>query len=362
MEVFISWSKNSSRQIAEKLKELIETISGKSIVAFFSQKDISAGKEFEKEITKAIKKCKVLFAIITPDSKKSPWLSYEAGYAKGKCKRVVPILFYDDEKWTSWIDNPLNVGQHISINRTSFAEDLLKVLDINYEKNKEEEINSFVEAARKIIQEANDVPLHCQDIVNNLLNNIPYENPTIKNGIVHFKNGFETTELHKTYSDIFTNGTCKRLWVYARRGERLIISEGKDIIDYLLRHNDFSKSGIDFRMLIISPNHPNINKAHAGNIDLFKIKLIANIGEIKRLVGSNKCICDCFRFYTCERKTAMIVVDNAVIANKVVYDINGYPQIFTDSPFDVVDTESDKGKDYIEEFENAWNNSSPIYQ
>ncbi len=99
---------------------------------FFSQKDISAGKEFEKEITTAIEQCDTLFAIITPDSRKAPWLLYEAGYAKGNGKRVVPILFYEDEKWTSWVDNPLNTSQHISIDRTDFANKLLEVINAQF--------------------------------------------------------------------------------------------------------------------------------------------------------------------------------------------------------------------------------------
>lgn len=56
----------------------------------------------------------------------------------------------------------------------------------------------------------------------------------------------------------------------------------------------------------------------------------------------------------------MVVIDNVIIANKVVYDINGCPQSFTDSPFDFVDADSDEGKIYIDEFEKAWQDSEPI--
>ena len=359
MKIFISWSKNSSRLIAEELKKLIEEVSNEETVAFFSQKDISAGKEFEKEITTAIEQCDTLFAIITPDSKKAPWLLYEAGYAKGNGKRVVPILFYEDEKWTSWVDNPLNTSQHISINRTDFANKLLEVINVQFNELNKKIIKRFIQRARKIIQNQSDTPSRCQDIVNTLLNNIPYENPTVHNGIVHFKNGFETAEIHKIYADTLTSGTCKRLWIYARRGERLIIAKGKNIIDFLSRAA-FSKCGIDFRMLIISPDHPNIGKARAGDAEEFKTRLIYNIKEINRLIGLNEEIRSCFRLYTCERNTAMVVIDNAIIANKVVYDINGYPQSFTDSPFDVVDADSDEGKIYIDEFEKAWQDSEPI--
>lgn len=120
-----------------------------------------------------------------------------------------------------------------------------------------------------------------------------------------------------------TSGTSKRLWIYARRGERLIIAKGKNIIDFLSRAA-FSKCGIDFRMLIISPDHPNIGKARAGDAEEFKTRLIYNIKEINRLIGLNEEIRSCFRLYICEKKTAMVVIDNAIIANKVVYDINGY--------------------------------------
>ena len=51
----------------------------------------------------------VYILCFTSDNKKSPWLLYEAGYASGLHKRVIPILFDKDSLWHSWIDNPMNV-------------------------------------------------------------------------------------------------------------------------------------------------------------------------------------------------------------------------------------------------------------
>ena len=74
-----------------------------------SEEDIQAGDCVQNTIMHQIEQCDIFILCFTSDNKKSPWLLYEAGYASGLHKRVIPILFDKDSLWHSWIDNPMNV-------------------------------------------------------------------------------------------------------------------------------------------------------------------------------------------------------------------------------------------------------------
>ena len=116
MNIFISWSKKPSMDYALKTKDLLEKIDS-NIRAFVSERDILAGEDVQNEIINRISECDKLILCFTKENKRSPWLLFEAGYARGLHKTVIPFLFDDDPNWHSWIDNPMNNAKEISINK-----------------------------------------------------------------------------------------------------------------------------------------------------------------------------------------------------------------------------------------------------
>ena len=117
--IFVSWSKAKSREFALEIKYLIESLDPHSNV-FMSEENISAGEKVQEKIIKKIEECDLLLLCFTKENKKSPWLLYEAGFACGLNKTVIPLLFDNDPNWHSWIDNPMNIVREININSTGF--------------------------------------------------------------------------------------------------------------------------------------------------------------------------------------------------------------------------------------------------
>ena len=115
MNIFISWSKTKSMEYAKRTKKLFEELDP-SINAFVSEVDIVGGEDVQEKIIDKITDCDKLVLCFTKENKKSPWLLFEAGYARGLKKTVIPILFDNDPNWHSWIDNPMNIARELRVN------------------------------------------------------------------------------------------------------------------------------------------------------------------------------------------------------------------------------------------------------
>lgn len=128
-KIFISWSKAKSRDLAFELKSLLEKMAP-DINVFLSEDSIAAGEHVQEKIINQIVHCDKLLLCFTKENKKSPWLLYEAGFACGLNKTVIPILFDNDPNWHSWIDNPMNLEIHFMIHSGKIFRKHMKVLDI----------------------------------------------------------------------------------------------------------------------------------------------------------------------------------------------------------------------------------------
>jgi TIR domain len=92
LDVFISWSGERSKMIAEKLKNWLE-------IAFqftrpFLSTEIAAGRRWSEDVAKALDRSNFGILIVTPDNIHSEWLLFEAGALAKHLgeSRVVPVL------------------------------------------------------------------------------------------------------------------------------------------------------------------------------------------------------------------------------------------------------------------------------
>ncbi len=76
--VFISWSGERSRVLAQKLREWIPRVV-QAARPWMSEADIEKGSRGLNELTKALYTMKVAVACLTPDNLEAPWLLFEAG-------------------------------------------------------------------------------------------------------------------------------------------------------------------------------------------------------------------------------------------------------------------------------------------
>lgn len=221
MKVFISWSKSKSMKLAIATKNFLES-SNSNIQAFVSEVDINGGEDVQKKIVEKIEECDQLVLCFTKENKRAPWLLFEAGYARGLQKTVIPILFDYDSTWHSWVDNPMNVARELKCYEKDFEKDFFRsfgLMDSNTNKN---EFIKYRNAISNINETFKILDVHCEDLVEDLINNEAFvvKNPYFRDKSAFFLSGFESYDLMKiiTQSFMFTG---KYLWIYGRKNMKL---------------------------------------------------------------------------------------------------------------------------------------------
>lgn len=348
-------------QYALKTKVLLESMDS-SIKVFVSEIDIHGGEDVQEKIIQKIIECDKLVLCFTKENKKSPWLLFEAGYARGLKKTVIPMLFDDDPNWHSWVDNPMNVAREINFNSKNFSDVFFDCFGIsNSEKNKQK-LQQYRKAVLNIKDKFRQVDIQCEDFVDKLTHNETFivENPFYRDKTAFFLSGFESFELYKMIIDSFMY-TGKYLWIYGRKNMKLFGGSFGYFFKYLEEKASFNgMEGIDFKCLFLNPDSPEVEKAHPQQ-DIFKSELTATILRAKAVVRGNIQLQKCFRLYSHKREEVIIRLDNCIIYSRPNFDANGYPQLLTNSSFEVFSARSGKGKECIKKYEKIWNASENMF-
>ena len=105
MRVFISWSGELSRQLAEALHRWLQNVL-QFVKPYFTLSDIEKGARWANEISKELEKSTFGIIALTRDNLHEPWINFEAGAISSSVEqgRVCPIVF--DMKPTD-VDGPL---------------------------------------------------------------------------------------------------------------------------------------------------------------------------------------------------------------------------------------------------------------
>lgn len=91
--IFLSWSGKSGQLIAELLRGLLPAILPSS-EPFMSHIDINKGKPWKESLNSKLATTSYGMFILTPDTRNSEWMAYEAGaISKGENIRLYSILF-----------------------------------------------------------------------------------------------------------------------------------------------------------------------------------------------------------------------------------------------------------------------------
>lgn len=359
--IFISWSKAKSRDLAIEIKYLLESLDPNSNV-FMSEDNISAGERVQEKIIQKITECDKLLLCFTQENKKSPWLLYEAGFASGLNKIVIPFLFDTDPNWHSWIDNPMNFAREIDIKNPNFKAKFIKCFDLYDSSYIRNMLDDFVSKTEKIKEKYRQVDAQCEEFVELLTSNDTFrvESPIYQNKIAYFLTGFETYDLWKTIVQSFLY-TGKYLWIYGRKNMKLFGGNFNNLFEYLEeKAASEDMFGIDFRCLFLNPASEEVKYAHKQQ-DIFPQELDATIKRAKHQIGSNIILQKCFRMYSNKREEVIIRLDNCIIYSKLHFDENGQPQIMTDAKFEVFSASSQRGQECIQKYCNVWESSIGLF-
>lgn len=170
MKVFLSWSGNRSKFIAETLREwLPKTIH--AIEPWMSDEDIAAGARGLSEISSELKETNVGILCVVPENQNAPWLVFEAGaLSKALGEALICPLLYDMKP--SQVTGPLSQFQAKVLDKTGIL-GILQTLNTSCKKalsevNLKESLEMWWPKLNEIltaIPEADleDVPLRSSD-------------------------------------------------------------------------------------------------------------------------------------------------------------------------------------------------------
>ena len=96
MDVFISWSGQRSRAVAEALKKYLPMIVN-DLNPWLSSTDIDKGSRSSEEIAVALTNAKAGIICLTPNNLKEPWILFEAG-AIAKTVREKPLCLHTSDR------------------------------------------------------------------------------------------------------------------------------------------------------------------------------------------------------------------------------------------------------------------------
>lgn len=360
-EIFISWSKAKGGELAKKTKHFLETLMP-NVNIFMSEEDIYAGEHVQDKIIQHIEQCDTLILCFTAENKKSPWLLYEAGYASGLHKCVIPFLFDKDSLWHSWIDNPMNIAREIDFYKDSFETDFMEAFSLKKTDYMKECINTFRKSINETKEKYRQVDIQCEDFVQKLITveKFTINSPFYRDKVAYFLSGFETFELWNAVTQTFLY-TGKYLWIYGRKNMKLFGGNFNELFEYLDKKAVHpNMDGIDFKVLFLNPASEEVNYAHKDQ-DIFMPELLSTISRAKKTIGSNKTLQQCFKMYSNRREEVIIRVDNCIIYAKPHFDINGMPNIMTNNKFEVFSASSEKGKECIKKYLKVWGDAVNMF-
>lgn len=378
IRIFLSWSKNKSKELAEATKKFIESSLGNSIEFFFSP-EMYKGTCVDNEIHKNLLSSDICLVCITSDNFKNPWLMYESGVVYGANHNnmeldgiVVPILFERIPEWSSWVDKPLNRYVPIQIedyNREfscgkkdfeAFLKSLSKKFGIKVNKF-DINWNVFEDEIKNILSKHESIPTECRYIVNALLQQgepFVVNSPEIYKEKILFYQGFTTHTLIKILVNAIVMDHNKTLWIYGRKNKKILSREYEPFFKYLA--NEGLMNNVDFRCLFPMPkSKATIMASSRDRADYFDIELETSL---KRAVSlKNKFglpIEQVFRLYLEPRTESIIRLDNSILHRDITRDIDGYPMPYTNSSFEICSNTSDVGSRLSTKFDLIWHDET----
>lgn len=133
MKVFISWSGELSRELAEALRDWLPAVL-QSVKPFFTPNDIEKGARWSKDISQELQASSFGIFCLTKENLTKPWIMFEAGALSKQIdsSRVCPVLFGVD---STDLEGPLVQFQASPFNENEIRK-LMKTLNSGLAEHK----------------------------------------------------------------------------------------------------------------------------------------------------------------------------------------------------------------------------------
>lgn len=149
--IFISWSGDASRMIAETMKSWLLTIFSEKIDVFFTPEDIEAGRRWSTELAGNLQKCDIGIFIYTPQNLESLWMAFEAGALSKKVEsgRVIPVVFGAN---VTDIKPPISQFQARRFDADSILKTLEDINNLLPEKKNKDDLKSYMKFSWQVLE------------------------------------------------------------------------------------------------------------------------------------------------------------------------------------------------------------------
>lgn len=93
MKIFVSWSGETSHQVAVRLRDWLPKVLP-NVAPWVSSEDISKGSRWSPEVARILQECNAGIVCVVPENVSEPWLNFEAGAISKvvDTARVFPFL------------------------------------------------------------------------------------------------------------------------------------------------------------------------------------------------------------------------------------------------------------------------------
>lgn len=203
--VFLSWSGEQSKKIADAFSDLFKSVFEPTIKSFMSSRDIGAGDRSIGKLFKMLEKCNYGVCFINAENARAPWIQFEAGaLSKIVDDSQVMVLLLDQNSISSLYGTPLAEFQHKLFNKDdvkSIFNEIIKKYGLNdakesFLKRFDSEWDVFNDKAKEALKE--------KIVKENVTENIQYAEredlDTIKKMLLNVQNLLKT-EYSQTIKD-----------------------------------------------------------------------------------------------------------------------------------------------------------------
>lgn len=155
MKVFISWSGNKSKHVAEVLKSWLEDFVFEflTIEFFFSDSDIEIGEQWLNRLNSELESTSIGIICISKENQTSPWIIFEAGciFKALEKNRIIPFVIDFDK---ADLSSPISSFQSVNFNKEDISKmvsSIFAALDKTFNPKKFESFYSVLVQEMKYI-------------------------------------------------------------------------------------------------------------------------------------------------------------------------------------------------------------------
>jgi hypothetical protein len=143
MKVFICWSGERSKQIAEAFREWLP-LCIQAIEAWMSESDLEKGKRWDSEIAGQLRQADFGLVCLTPENQKEPWIHFESGALSKLDKSYLWTFLYDLK--APQVVGPLASFQATHNNREEIGKLLSVINSVAERKLEDRQLESIFDA------------------------------------------------------------------------------------------------------------------------------------------------------------------------------------------------------------------------